>query len=176
MLRVTLVCTLGLLALVMPTVAVKVTPIQKVLQLMDDMLVKAQREKKDEAVRFSAFNQWCGDQTRIKNNAIEKANAEIEELKAQIQKAESDIEQLAAQIAELEEDIGRWTKDIQAATEVREKEKVDFQATHKDYSESLDALERAINVLRQQNYDRPQAAALVQASLMQLRRSPRVPE
>merc|ERR1719262_1655009 len=163
MLRVTLVCTLGLLALVMPTVAVKVTPIQKVLQLMDDMLVKAQREKKDEAVRFSAFNQWCTDQTRIKNNAIEKANAEIEELKAQIQKAESEIEQLANQIAELEEDIGRWTKDIQAATEVREKEKIDFRATAQDYGESLDALDRAINVLREQNYDRPQAAALVQA-------------
>merc|ERR1719473_2403567 len=102
------------------------------------------------------------------------ANAEIEELKAQIQKAESDIEQLAAQIAELEEDIARWTKDIQAATEVREKEKVDFQATHKDYSESLDALERAIAVLMKQNYDRPQE--LVQTSLLQLAEHKLVPE
>jgi hypothetical protein len=33
--------------------------------------------------------------------------------------------------------------------------------TDKDYSESVDALGRAINVLKQQNFDRKQAAAML---------------
>merc|ERR1712204_28103 len=37
-------------------------------------------------------------------------------------------------------------------------EKTDYDATHKDYSESIDALERAIAVLKKQAYTRKQAA------------------
>ena len=36
-------------------------------------------------------------------------------------------------------------------------ENADYMATHKDYSESVDALERAIAVLKKQAYDRSQA-------------------
>ena len=37
---------------------------------------------------------------------------------------------------------------VEAATKVREIEKADHDATHTDYSESIDALERAIVVLK----------------------------
>merc|ERR1719298_195342 len=50
------------------------------------------------------------------------------------------------------------TADVKAATKVRMTEKAEYDATHKDYSESIDALERAIEVLKKQNYDRPQAS------------------
>ena len=36
-------------------------------------------------------------------------------------------------------------------------ENADYMTTHKDYSESVDALERAIAVLKKQAYDRSQA-------------------
>ena len=42
-------------------------------------------------------------------------------------------------------------------------ENADYMATHKDYSESVDALERAIAVLKKQAYDRSQS------ELMQVR-------
>ena len=42
--------------------------------------------------------------------------------------------------------------------EVRKKEAETYRATHQDYTESLDALSRAINVLRKQSFDRAQAA------------------
>merc|ERR1712233_103360 len=51
-----------------------------------------------------------------------------------------------------------WTGDKKAATKVRAMEKADYDATHKDYSESIDALERAIAVLKKQAYDRKQAS------------------
>ena len=43
---------------------------------------------------------------------------------------------------------------MKAATKVREMEKADYDAMHKDYSESVDALNRAIAVLKKQAYDR----------------------
>merc|ERR1719317_448617 len=48
--------------------------------------------------------------------------------------------------------------DVKAATKVRAMEKTDYDATHKDYSESIDALERAIAVLKKQAYNRKQAS------------------
>merc|ERR1719265_2987311 len=54
---------------------------------------------------------------------------------------------------------------MKAATKVREIEKADYDATHKDYSESVDALERAIAVLKKQAHDRKQAS-LTQVSVL----------
>merc|ERR1712151_556540 len=51
---------------------------------------------------------------------------------------------------------------------VREIEKSDYDAMHKDYSESVDALERAIAVLKKQAYDRKQASFAQVASLQKL--------
>merc|ERR1719199_1450267 len=51
---------------------------------------------------------------------------------------------------------------MKEATAVREKEHEDFQVEHKDYSESLDALDRAIVVLKKKDFDREQASSLLQ--------------
>merc|ERR1719161_742246 len=51
---------------------------------------------------------------------------------------------------------------------VREIEKADYQALHTDYSESVDALERAIAVLKKQAYARPQASLAQVANLKRL--------
>jgi len=165
--------TLCFLILVAPVAAEqdKVTPVQKVLQLMNDMLAKGKKEMNDEQVKFSAYSQWCDNQDRIKKKEIAEANEKIEKLNAEIAKATADIDELTARIQELDEDIGRWKKDQTAATTIREKEKADFEATLQDYSESIDALERAINVLKKQSADKPQAElvqSLLQVSALRL--------
>lgn len=161
-----------LLLLILGTAADRVTPIQKVLQLLGDMLAKSQAEKQDEEIKYSAYQQWCAGGTRVKKKEIADADQSIELLKAEIQKAIADVEGLTARVQELEEDIGRWKKDTSAATTIREKEKADFETTNLDYSESIDAIERAITVLKKQDQDRPQAEAMVQ-SLLQLDLVPR---
>merc|ERR1719169_243768 len=144
----------------------EVTPVQKVIQLLNGMLEKGKKEKHAEQVQFAAFKQFCDDTTVEKKRAIEEANEMIDILKADIQKYAADAEQLAKEIAEHEEDIAVWTGDIKAATKVREIEKADYDATHKDYSESVEALQMAIEVLKKQAYDRKQAASLVQVSAL----------
>merc|ERR1719446_1192565 len=142
----------------------EVTPLQKVIQLLQGMLEKGKKEKHDEQVQFAAYKQFCDDTTVEKKRAIEEATEHIEVLKADIQKYTADAAQLTKEIAGHDEDISTWNGDIKAATSVRDIEKADYDATHKDYSESIDALERAIAVLKKQAHDRKQAGSLVQVS------------
>jgi len=122
-----------------------------------ELLVKEIAEH-EEQVQFAASKQFCDDTTVIKQRAIEEGNQMIEVLKADIQKYSADAELLAKEIADHEEDISVWSGDMKAATKVREIEKADYDETHKDYSESVDALERAIAVLKKTASDKKQAA------------------
>jgi len=143
-----------------------VTPVQKVIQLLNGMLEKGKKEKHDEQVQFAAYKQFCDDTTVEKKRAIEEANEKIDVLKADIQQAISTAAQLGKEIRAHDEDISVWNGDIKAATKVRTLEKADYDALHKDYSESVDALQRAIAVLKKQAYDRKQASSLVQVSAL----------
>merc|ERR1712083_543447 len=104
-----------------------------------------------------------GDTTVEKQRAIKEANERIDILKADIEKYISDVKILTKEIAGHDEDIAVWNGDKKAATKVRQLEKADYDAMHKDYSESIDALQRAIAVLKKQAYDRTQAS-MVQVS------------
>merc|ERR1719398_671675 len=92
----------------------------------------------------------------------------IDILKADIQKYAADAELFGKEIAELDEDISIWKGDIKAATKVRQIEKADYDAMHKDYSESVDALQRAIAVLKKQAHDRKQASFVQVTALKSL--------
>jgi len=144
--------------------AAEVTPVQKVVQLMQGMLNKGKTAKHNEQVQFAAYKQFCDDTTVEKQRAIKEATERIEILKADIEKYTSDAAQLTKDIAGHDEDIAVWTGDKKAATKVRQLEKADYDTMHKDYSESISALERAIAVLKKQSYDRKQAASFVQVS------------
>merc|ERR1719478_244810 len=144
--------------LCVPAYTVEVTPVQKVIQLMQGMLEKGKKEKHAEQVQFASYKQFCDDTSVEKQRAIKEANERIDVLKADIQKYTAKAAKLTKEIAELDEEIAIWNGDIKAATSVREIEKADYDAIHKDYSESVDALERAIGVLKEQAHDRKQAS------------------
>merc|ERR1719454_2821639 len=117
-----------------------VTPIQKVLTLMEELKAKGIKEKNAEETRFSAFAQWCTNTKKAKNDEIAAGNQNIESLNAEIEKARVLISKLTDRILELEEDVGRWKKDEKSATTVRDAERADFTATVTDYTESIDAV------------------------------------
>merc|ERR1719453_2705535 len=125
-----------------------VTPIQKVLTLMEELKAKGIAAKQDEEVKFSAFSQWCQNTKKAKTDEIAAGNQKIESLNAGIEKARVLINKLTDRILELEEDVGRWKKDQQSATTVRDAERADYTATVTDYTESIDAVGQAINVLK----------------------------
>jgi len=145
----------------------EVTPVQKVIQLLTGMSAKGKEEKHAEQVQFAAYKQFCDDTTVETKRDIKEAEETIEVLKADIAEYTATAARLTKEIAEHDADIAAWTGDQKAATKVRHLEKADYDTLHTDYSESVDALGRAIAVLKQQARDRPQAAAFAQVSALQ---------
>ena len=93
-----------------------------------------------------------------KKRAIQAAAETMEGLHAGIAKHEADATQLTRETAGHDEDIPSWMGDMNAAAKVREIAKAGYDAMHKDYSESVDALVRAVAFLKTQAYDRTHAS------------------
>jgi len=146
--------------------------VQKVIQLMEGMLEQGKKEKHEEQVQFASYKQFCDDTKVEKERSIVDANERIDVLKADISKYIADAARLTKEIAAHDEDISVWQGDEKAATKVREIEKADYDATHKDYSESVSALERAIAVLKKQAHNRKQASFVQVEALTKLQLIP----
>merc|ERR1740117_2609631 len=86
-------------------------------------------------------------------------------LKADIQKYSTESKDLARDIQELEGGASTAGADKKAGTKVREIERVEYEKVHKDYTESVDAIGKAVAVLKKQAYDRSQKSA--SAALLQ---------
>merc|ERR1719437_360581 len=105
-------CSLAILAVFGVRAAeLRVTPVQKVIQLLDGMLAKGKAEKHDEQVQFATYKQFCDDTTTEKKRAIAEAAETIEVLKADIAKYTSDAARLTKEIAEHDADIAAWDGD-----------------------------------------------------------------
>merc|ERR1719311_1652196 len=123
---------------------------------MQDMYAKGKQEKHDEAVAFTTYSEWCKNTMDFK-------------------KAESDATVLGKKIAELNSEVGAWEADLTKATELREGERADYTATHKDYSESVDALDRAIVILKRKSADTSQLLQKDKAFLQKVAQLNRIP-
>jgi len=161
-----------LFTLLSAVTATQVTPVQKVITLLTDMVEKGKAERQAEQVQFASFKGFCDNTIAAKQAAITEGTETIESLTADIEKYESDAAEAAREVASLDADISIWEGDVKAAVKVREIEYVDYTATHKDYSETLTALEMAIATLMKTSADVKQAAA----SLAQLTESALFPE
>merc|ERR1740117_509707 len=107
----------------------KVTPVQKVIELLQGMLEKGKKGKHEEQVQFASYKQFCDDTTTEKTRAIAEATESIDTLKADIQQYTANAAQLTKEIAGLDEDVSIWKGDVKAATNVRDIEKTDYEAT-----------------------------------------------
>jgi len=156
----------GLLA--SPALAAEVTPIQKVIEMMDGMLAKGKAMKHEEEVQFAKFKAWC-DSTRAETTKNIAAAADaIEQLAADIDKAESDAEVLAGEVKELEAEIASNKASADSASAERKKEHEAYAAEHLDLEESLSALAKAIMVLKSKSADTAQSASLLQVKKLKL--------
>jgi hypothetical protein len=141
-----------------------VTPLQKLVEMLSEMTAKGKAEKQAEQVEFAKFDEWCDGLIKEKTKSISDAAVQMEELEAVIQKETTDAAVLAEEIKELEAKIAKAEAELASATSVRGKEKADYDAQHKDLSESISACDRAISVLKSRGADVPQSLAQVQAS------------
>jgi hypothetical protein len=139
--------------------ALDVTPLQKVIQMLDGVKAKGKEEKHQEEVEFAKFHEWCDQVRQEKTYSIKELGDEIMQLAADIDAAEADAETLSEEITELEAEINTNTAELESATAVRKKENAEYKVAHLDVSESIDAIARALQVLKARDVDVPQSLA-----------------
>jgi len=144
----------------------EVTPIAKVLDMLQGMLHKGEVFKQQEKEEFAKFHVYC-DKTREQTKKAIKTGAEnILQLTADVGKNLADAEELAEDIKEEEADVAKMEAELEKATEVRKKERSDYEAMHKDFTESIDALGRATKVVKSRSKDVPQSLLQLQSSTL----------
>merc|ERR1719321_210195 len=134
-----------------------VTPLQKVVQMLEGVMAKGQEEKHAEEVEFAKFHEWCDQVRAEKTKSVKELGDEIMQLSADSDKAEADAETLGEEIGELEKDTAKLNAELDSATAQRNTENTDYKAAHLDVSESISAIARAIQVLKQRTGDVPQS-------------------
>jgi len=142
------------------SLASEVNPIQKIIQMLSGMQAKVIADGEAEQKAYEEYFEWCDDSSKEKQFSIKTAKGEAEDLSATIEKAASDQESLSTKIEELSSEIGTNEADVKAATEIRNKERADFEAAEKELGETIDALGRAIKILEKH-------AALLQTGRVQ---------
>jgi len=88
--------------LALTATASNVSPIQKVITMMNGMVAKGKEAKHKEEVEFNKFKVWCGQTRDETANAVKDAADSIVQLNADIDKANADAENLKGEIKELE--------------------------------------------------------------------------
>jgi len=155
-------------------IASEVSPVQKVISLMNNMAEKGKKEMTAEQEQFQSFVAFCENTTVEKRRRIEESQGTIELLTAQIEKASADSDQLGKEINGHQAVIEQSTTEKENATAVRKSEAADFAVALKDYTDSIDAMGRALDVLKEKATNRKQASLLQLASVSNTKKiSPR---
>lgn len=130
--------------------------------MLGGMLSTAQEAKKTEKVEFAEFQQWCENTNGASKTSIAAAASRIEQLSADVEKAGSDAEVLGEEAAQHTATSVHMRREVDNATQIRTKERIDYEAAHQEFSTAVDACNRAVQVMRARSADVPQ-------SLMQVR-------
>ncbi|CAJ1343416.1 unnamed protein product [Effrenium voratum] len=162
-LSVAMKCVLAFLALGLATAA-DVTPVGKVVEMLKDMKAQGLKDKQAEEVQFAAYKQFCELTEAEKTRVIADAKDKIEVLEAEVEKSDTDAARLAEELSAHAADIEAAAAEKEAAGKVRDTERADFAAMLKDYTESVDAIGRALKELKAKDKE----GALVQLKTLQL--------
>jgi len=123
-------------------------PIEKVLSMMNDMMLNAVKEKAHEKEAFDKFKTWCHETTRDKGFDIDDGKKAIDQLTTDVEKHTSDAAVLAQEIAVLDQEIAEATEQLRKATNGRNWKRGEYEKTHADYMTGLESLTSAMNKVK----------------------------
>merc|ERR1719333_1861294 len=129
-------------------VAHAVSPVQKVVELLDECKAKVQKDLDAEAKMMEEYTTFCDDELKDKGYAIETAGRAIGDLSATIESATASIAALSDEIATLGSTIAAKDAELGEATKVRAAGNADFVAAEKGLLTDIDMLGRAATVLK----------------------------
>jgi chromosome segregation ATPase len=126
------------------------SPIGKVIQMISELETKIIGEGEAAQKTYEEFAEWCEDTSKNTQFEIKTGKNEVASLKASIEEDTANINEQDSTIENLAGEISTDEADLKAATEIRDKEAADFEATEKDLVETVDILERAIGIIEKE--------------------------
>jgi len=143
------------------------TSVAQVIEFMKEMVAAQQEEKHQEEVQWAEYKTFCETTTGHTFSDIAESKQQAAMLQTEIEKAGVHIEKLSKEISVHQADKTAWEANIRALDDFRSKQIVDNRGLAQDYTESVDALKRAIATLEAEDYSRSQAPGNV-SFLLQL--------
>merc|ERR1719478_1036914 len=126
----------------------KVSPVQKVIQLIDDMHAKVTKEAAEESKVFEEYAKFCDDEATAKEYAIKDSKEAIEELTATITDSKAIIESEDSKVGDLATKISDTESELSNAIAVRNKEHDEFVKTEKELLETTEELAGAQEAIK----------------------------
>jgi len=125
-----------------------VSPVQKVVELLEGCKAKVQKDLDAEAKAMEEYTTFCDDTMKDKAYAIKTAESQIADLNADVEDATASIAELEDEIASLGTEIAGKDKELYEATTVRKTAHEAFVASEKEMLGSVDELMRAVEELK----------------------------
>jgi len=128
--------------------ASSVSPVQKVIQLLDELKGKVEADLAAEEKAMEEYTAWCDEESNSKEDAITSSKRTIDDLSATMEDAKGTIATLTSTVEDLTSKISASESDLADATKIRSKENKDFLAAEKELVGTVDGLDRAVVVLK----------------------------
>jgi len=128
--------------------ASKVTPIEKVMDLMKKLSSQITAEGKKEAEQYDKYACFCKEQADEKLYNIEKSQKRIKKQTATIGKLETEISELNSDINALTLLVEEKEAAIKAAEDLRNEQHEKYVATDADMQAAIKAIKGAIKALK----------------------------
>merc|ERR1719174_218548 len=138
----------GLVLFFLATGAAAVSPVAKVIELLDDLTGKVKGDLAAEETMMEEYSKWCDEESNEKEDAITSNKRTIGDLEAEIADASARISELGTEVEELAGKISASEADLKNATGIREDEKKAFTDSETELVDTVDGLERALVVLK----------------------------
>lgn len=139
--------SLVLIAFFSTAVADKVSPVQKVIELLGECKAKVAKDLAAEAKVMEEYVAFCDDELKEKGYAIQTAERELGDLAATIEKSTATGAAKADEIATLGSTIAAKEGELATATKARASEADVFTAAEKELVKSVDEASRAYTAL-----------------------------
>jgi uncharacterized protein (UPF0335 family) len=134
--------------LLVAALATEVSPVQKVIQLLDDLKGKVASDLQADSKLMDEYTEWCDEEANSKEDSITSSKRTISDLGATIADSKATILTLTSSIDELSMTVSTKEQELAKAKSIREEEHAVYTASEKELSETVDSLDRSTTVLK----------------------------
>jgi len=121
----------------------KVSPVQKVVHLIEDMEGKVQKELDETTKDFEEYAKFCDDTAVEKEYAIKDGKDQVDALTATVTDSTAGIESVSSAITELSTKISDLEAELSTTTSLRTKDHENFVKTESELLETVRELSDA---------------------------------